>query len=206
MRKTNDVVKFKARLLGVKGMGRIVGGVEAADHEFPWQVSFQIWLSRKNRFEHFCGGAVISERWILTAAHCFDKFRTEETWKGIIMKVGTNLMYDPKAFNHTIAKVIVHEQWDTVEQANDIALVRLKLKLTFLTKGLQYTINSVCLPKKDFEVAVSTTVTLSGFGQLGEHESKPDYLQKLDMPIFDHETCIKNYDEHVKLNDMKLCA
>ncbi|CAG2111847.1 unnamed protein product, partial [Medioppia subpectinata] len=137
---------------------------------------------------------------------CNHRFRTEDSWKGIIMKVGTNLMYDPKAFNHTIAKVIVHDQWDTVEQANDIALVRLKLKLTFLTKGLQYTINSVCLPKKDFEVAVSTTVTLSGFGQLGEHESKPDYLQKLDMPIFDHETCIKNYDEHVKLNDMKLCA
>lgn len=46
--------------------GKIVGGQKADDGAFPHQVS----LRRKNR--HFCGGSIINEHWILTAAHCID--------------------------------------------------------------------------------------------------------------------------------------
>lgn len=50
---------------------RIVGGRPAKDGEFPWQVSIQI----KNqigsgKYIHFCGGIILSENTILTAAHC----------------------------------------------------------------------------------------------------------------------------------------
>lgn len=43
---------------------RIVGGIETTIEKNPWQVSLQL----KN--EHFCGGAIISSQWVLTAAHC----------------------------------------------------------------------------------------------------------------------------------------
>merc|ERR1711934_384234 len=46
--------------------GRIVGGVEATEHAWPWQVALFIddaW---------FCGGSIISENYVLTAAHCAD--------------------------------------------------------------------------------------------------------------------------------------
>ena len=46
---------------------KIVGGSTAARGEWPWQVS--LWLRRK---EHKCGAVLIADRWLLSAAHCFD--------------------------------------------------------------------------------------------------------------------------------------
>lgn len=43
--------------------GRIVGGYEVDIADFPYQVSLQ-------RGGHFCGGSIIGEKWIITAAHC----------------------------------------------------------------------------------------------------------------------------------------
>jgi len=53
--------------------GQIVGGEKAASGEFPWIVSFQ---KPKNNGElgHFCGGAILNQRWIISAAHCFEGY------------------------------------------------------------------------------------------------------------------------------------
>ena len=57
---------------GLKGpksdMSRIVGGKEAEPHEFPWMVSMQ--LGKRNSHHHWCGAAILNERWLLSAGHC----------------------------------------------------------------------------------------------------------------------------------------
>lgn len=74
LRKSNEESKKKGKKgkKGAKGFGRIVGGVDAEEHEFPWQVSLQIYLPKKKKVEHFCGGAIINHHWIVTASHCLD--------------------------------------------------------------------------------------------------------------------------------------
>ena len=45
---------------------RIVGGTKVGVGSYPWQVS--LWNTRSNK--HFCGGSLVAERWVVTAAHC----------------------------------------------------------------------------------------------------------------------------------------
>ena len=52
-------------MCGIKRQGRIVGGSDVSDSDkYPWMVG----LSRSGKF--YCGGSLISNSWVLTAAHC----------------------------------------------------------------------------------------------------------------------------------------
>jgi len=53
------------------GSSRIIGGRIAEKNEFPWQVSLQLMESGVKT--HICGGSIISDSWIITAAHCVKK-------------------------------------------------------------------------------------------------------------------------------------
>ena len=66
---------------------RVVGGVDAGPSELPFMASLQ----EKGNDRHFCGGTVLNERWILTAAHCmaFLPF-LDMTSDDIQVVVGTN--------------------------------------------------------------------------------------------------------------------
>jgi hypothetical protein len=56
----------------IENNGRIVGGVEALPNEFPWQAYLQVETVGNNGGYYSCGGSLIADKWILTAAHCLD--------------------------------------------------------------------------------------------------------------------------------------
>uniref|UniRef100_A0A8V5GX20 Uncharacterized protein n=1 Tax=Melopsittacus undulatus TaxID=13146 RepID=A0A8V5GX20_MELUD len=156
--------------------GRIVGGSEASRGEFPWQVSL-----RENN-EHFCGAAILTEKWLVSAAHCF----TEGSDSGAV-KMG-------------IARIIPHPSYNTDTADYDVAVLELKRPVSF-TKYIQ----PVCLPDAGHHFPTSKKCLISGWGYLKEDFLvKPEYLQKATVELLDQTLCSSLYSH--ALTDRMLCA
>ncbi|KAG7282479.1 hypothetical protein CRUP_000475 [Coryphaenoides rupestris] len=114
----------------ITGYSRIVNGEEAVPHSWPWQVSLQ----DQTGF-HFCGGSLINENWVVTAAHCNVKSyhlvvlgehdRASDAENIQVMKVG---------------QVFKHPRYNGFTINNDILLVKLASPATI---GMR--VSSVCL-------------------------------------------------------------
>merc|ERR1719458_1084879 len=110
---------------GVKGgaaNGRIVGGQETEQHEYPWQVGL---VSRNGR-SPFCGGTLISSTHVLTAAHC-----TQTDASSIAVILGEHNIADSEFNRVNVAEIINHPEYNSGTTDNDYAILRLASPVTF---------------------------------------------------------------------------
>ncbi|KAJ3652937.1 hypothetical protein Zmor_018860 [Zophobas morio] len=131
---------------------RILNGQQATLGQFPWQVAILTINSLLNQTT-FCGGALISEEWVLTSAHCID---------GSVYSVvysGTVDLNDPQRTLSLAETHIVHENFtvDFFSYEYDIGLIKLNEPLIF-----DETTKSISLAEEELEAG--TEVTISGFG------------------------------------------
>lgn len=91
---------------------RIVGGVNASEGQFPWQVSIHM------DNVYFCGGSLISGNWVLTAGHCVDGIHV------FIVYAGTLVLSTGVEYQSTTLKII-HPEYNINPVSNDIALIGL---------------------------------------------------------------------------------
>ncbi|KAM6395975.1 transmembrane protease serine 9 [Rhynochetos jubatus] len=173
--------------------GRIVGGSEASRGEFPWQVSL-----RENN-EHFCGAAILTEKWLVSAAHCFTEFQDPAMWAAY---TGTTSLRgsDSGAVEMGIAQIIPHPSYNADTADYDVAVLELKRPVTF-TKYIQ----PVCLPDAGHHFPASKKCLISGWGYLKEDFLvKPEFLQKATVELLDQMLCSSLYSH--ALTDRMLCA
>ncbi|MEQ2250756.1 hypothetical protein ILYODFUR_004097 [Ilyodon furcidens] len=159
---------------------RVVGGTQAKYGSHPWLVSVQ------NRGFHFCGGAILTDSWILTAAHCFP-FVSKDFLSCVWVLVGEFDLgaddEDEQAF--TVKSVSVHEKYNQAFPMNyDIALVELDHHIRMGAR-----VRPICLPLPDLQIPPWTNCVVAGWGKTRERGRLPAILREVNLGLVDQAKC-----------------
>ncbi|XP_049760110.1 brain-specific serine protease 4 [Elephas maximus indicus] len=166
-------------------LNRIVGGEDSADAEWPWVVSIQ-----KNRTHH-CAGSLLTNRWVVTAAHCFKGHLNKLSQFSVLLGIWQLGNPGLRSQKVGIAWVQPHPVYSWKEGARaDIALVLLEHPIQFSERILP-----ICLPDSSVHFPPNSDCWIAGWGSIydGVPLPHPQALQKLKVPIISSEVCSHLY-------------
>ncbi|KAK2892482.1 hypothetical protein Q8A67_012470 [Cirrhinus molitorella] len=162
----------------------IIGGKEVKKLQ-PWMVSIQ-----KDQ-SHVCGGILIQDQWVLTAAHCHQNPRSVTVLIGSLsLSKGTQrvgiLSYEyPKTFN-------------VKTKEHDIMLIKLSKKVKAKPKKIR---------KKEQNIPPGTKCVVTGWGTTHSKVLKlSDKLQMLEVTVVDRDLCNRYYNSNPVITKDMLCA
>ena len=191
----------------------IIGGSDAIPHSIPWQV---ISLPSSRDRLKACGGTLISNRHVLTAAHC-----ETERLSGMVI-VGAHSIEGPQVtsdgIKHRVCKIEIHPNYNEGTREYDIAILHLKEPVEF-----NFNVAPACLPDERFSWnETGRKMTVSGWGLLkygrdergnwndNPYNMLPRKLQKLEVPGINIDKCRKMYAAHPdrkhNIADNMICA
>ncbi|XP_026315078.1 CLIP domain-containing serine protease 2-like isoform X2 [Hyposmocoma kahamanoa] len=193
---------------------RILGGDKAALYEMPWMVLIAYDSPRGSRLS--CGGTLITERYVLTAAHCVAFLGNRLKLSGVVLgeyditkdpdceRIDGELHCAPNVRNVSIEKVIAHPGYSPQNLYDDIALIRLAEPADFTLENMK----PICLP--DTPELIANTFekqkgTVAGWGAT-EDGLQSSVLLKVELPIVSNKKCQDAYNGNPRIYDRQLCA
>nr|AUI10835.1 putative PQM protease precursor [Zoropsis spinimana] len=186
--------------------GRIVNGSVAQPGKYPWMVSIQ--ENVNGNWKHICGGSILNENWIVTAAHCFDQpinVNVHEVYVGLYSLLKNN---DPTTKKHKLSKIIIHEKYNEHGYANDIALIKTATPIDI--KGSKGYVNGICLPPGATDPSGQATVI--GWGRIKSDGPISAELREVTLPLVPWQKCKAIYGSknsefnYVQVVPSMLCA
>ncbi|XP_037928509.1 serine proteinase stubble-like, partial [Teleopsis dalmanni] len=165
---------------------RIIGGRPAMFAEYPWQAHIRV-------SEYQCGGVLISNEFVATAAHCIQQVKLQDiiVYLGELDTQDMGLIYEPLPVEkHNVTEKIVHPYFQfrmTQPDRYDVALLKLD-KATHFSNHIQ----PICLPQNSFDL-IGRTGIIAGWGKTEASYgiSGTNVLHVAKVPIISTAECIR---------------
>ncbi|XP_018018851.1 proclotting enzyme isoform X2 [Hyalella azteca] len=162
-----------------KKFTRIVGGTETYRHEYPWQAA----LVQTATGEQFCGGSLITNQHILTAAHCLQGFGAED----VVVHLRDHNLTNPSETNlveRNVTTIYTHHLYDPVTNNNDIAIIHLNKTVRISARLLP-----VCLPSSALPQYGNKEAVVTGWGATSSGGPSSSTLLEVTVPVLTQKHC-----------------
>merc|ERR1712115_753053 len=162
---------------GPPSKDRIVGGFEAQENQWPWQVALFI----DNAW--FCGGSIISENYVMTAAHCADGASYFDIMAGAH---NVRESSEPNRVEVTSYNGWTPPLWNSNALSGVLALIELPSPMP-----MNDYISTSCLPATGETPAVGSLVTVTGWGKPSDSAGgiSPVLREVRDIPVMTNADC-----------------
>ncbi|XP_067125324.1 clotting factor B-like [Centruroides vittatus] len=134
------------------------------------------------RFNYICGASIIADKYILTAAHCFNSWSNIRRPSDYIVRVGSHRRNKGK--NYEVSKITIHPHFKTGQYYDDIAILKLNSPIPNVTP--------VCLPSNN-ERYDGKSVTVIGWGDTSYNGRPADALQEATINVIPNHQCNASY-------------
>ncbi len=178
----------------------IIGGKEARPDAWPWMVALVHSKSSDATQGQFCGGTLIGEEWVLTAAHCtYDLSGRPRSAAEIDVVVGRHRLSQADGQRLQITQIIRHPGFIANRFNNDLALLQTSAPAAQPTVRL-------LPPEQSTHEQSGIVATVIGWG-ITEDGVESDVLRQVEVPLVDISTCRRSYGIfNEKVTENMLCA
>ncbi|KAI4458493.1 polyserase-related [Holotrichia oblita] len=188
---------FVAFISPSKANDRIVGGQEVDIADYPYQVALYV------DGELSCGGSIVNEHLVVTAAHCI-----HENYTYAIRVGSSSYKHGGEVYQIDPKNIIAHEKFDSNSTDYDIALLRVSQSLLSENSIAK----AVKLPVSGQKTDAGVLAKVSGWGDRQQKNfpkfngnSSDDKLRAVEVPIVEQAECKKRYRSH-PITDRMICA
>ncbi|TKZ18028.1 serine protease [Shimia litoralis] len=168
---------------------KVIGGEVSREGAWPWQVALVIGGQNPSPDSQFCGGSMILDNWVLTAAHCIHMADDQGVYRDIhpsrfAVVAGTNKLDGGSGDMIPVEAVFRHPSYDGNEFDHDVALIKLQ-------RAPRVRYETIKVPDAEFgdileRPGVTTIVTGWGLTEGGNH---PDRLHETQIQMLDRDMC-----------------